>query len=62
MAVFITMFVFVYGIIEKDFWWALRTASATFFFCFLVEMIYALLAFTAMFNAIEAISNFLTRV
>ena len=54
MAAFVAIFVFIYGIIEKDFWWALWACTASFFVAFLFEFIYATVAFTAMFSAVSA--------
>lgn len=57
MAAFVAIFVFIYGIMEKDFWWALWACAASFFVTFIIEVIYAASAFTAMFAAIEALSD-----
>ena len=62
MAAFVAVFVFIYGIIEKDFWWALWASAASFFVCFLFEVIYATLAFTAFFKAITAFSNLINQL
>ncbi len=62
MAAFVAVFVFIYGIIEKDFWWALWACAASFFVAFLIEITYATVAFTAMFSAIEAFSDLVSQM
>ena len=62
MAAFVAIFVFIYGIIEKDFWWALWACAASFFVAFLIELTYAAVAFNAMFGAIEAFSDLLKQL
>jgi len=59
MAAFVAIFVFIYGIIEKDFWWALWACAASFFVAFLIKVIYATNAFSAMFAPIEAFADLL---
>jgi len=56
MAPIVCIFVFVYGLIERDFWWALLSATAAFFFCFAVEFFYACWMFTALMNAISGLA------
>ena len=62
MAAFVAIFVFIYGIIEKDFWWALWACAASFFVAFLIEATYMTVAFTAFFNAIGAISDVVSQL
>ncbi|MBG17443.1 MAG: hypothetical protein CMB77_03740 [Euryarchaeota archaeon] len=62
MAACVAIFVFIYGIMEKDFWWALWACAASFFVALLIEIIYATMAFTAMFSAIEAFSNLVSQM
>ncbi len=62
MAAFVAIFVFIYGIIEKDFWWALWACAASFFVAFMIEIIYATIAFTAVFNAIASFSELINQM
>ena len=62
MAAFVAVFVFIYGIIEKDFWWALWACAASFFVAFLIEVIYATVAFAMMFSAIESLSELVSQM
>ena len=57
MSAVVAILVFIYGIIEKDFWWALWACFASFLVAFLIEMTYMAVAFTAFFNALSALAN-----
>jgi len=58
MAPFICIFVFLYGVMERDFWWALLTATAAFFFCFFIEVFYACWMFAAMLEVFSKLISF----
>lgn len=62
MAAFVAVLVFVYGIIEKDFWWALLACFATFFVAFVIEISYMTFAFAAFFNALSNLSELIIKL
>lgn len=62
MAVFVAVLVFIYGIFEKDFWWALWASFAAFFVSGLFEIIYATIAFNAVFGAISSFAELINQL
>ena len=57
MAFFICLMVFIYGILEKDFWWALFSSLGAFVFFILIEILYALYLFTIVAGAMTELVN-----
>ena len=57
MAFFVCLMVFLYGILEKDFWWALFSSLGAFIFFMIIEVLYALYLFTVMTGAMTELVN-----
>ena len=53
MAAFAAMFVFIWALINKDFWQALLAGTGTFLFCAMIEWFYVLSAFSSFFALME---------